>query len=122
MEWRALSSGGSIGSIIGGSGAGYEEESGRGVVGRDMKRHMAVYSCDWDCVMEGAGDGGSLLGVSCGGVETEADLSRESSVLKLVATEASSLDEELDEEAVSGDELDEEAFSGDDESERCGRV
>lgn len=88
MGWRALSSGGSIGSIIGGSGGGYEEESGRGVVGGwDMKRHMAVYSCDWD--------GGSF---SSGGLGV--GLSRETSVSKLVAMEASSLDEELDEEAV----------------------
>jgi len=99
VEWRALSSGGSRGSIVGGSGGGYEEESGRGAAaGRDMKRHMAVYSCDWGC-----GSRGSSFGASGGGSEGEVGLSRETSVLKLVAREASPLDDELDEEVVSDD-------------------
>lgn len=71
-----VSSGGSRGSIVGGSGGGYEEGSGRGVVGRDMKRHMAVYSgvgCDSDC--------------SGSGLETEVDAEVEASVL-LVASES----------------------------------
>jgi len=88
VEWRGLSSGGSRGRITGGSGSGYEEESGRGVVGRDMKRRIAVYS--------GVGDWGegSLSGAVIG-------LSRETSSLKLVAREASPLEDELEEEPDS---------------------
>lgn len=63
-----------------------------------MKRHMAVYSGDWGC-----GNGGSSFGISGGGSKGEVGLSRESSVLKLVAREASPLDDELEEEVDSDD-------------------